>query len=77
MCRYAPGEKLRVEHLKDIYQVSAGTLRETCIATVQVPALDRVRLRTAEDGHRQETKIQAAGTALMSTSIIPLTSRVG
>jgi DNA-binding GntR family transcriptional regulator len=26
--RYRPGEKLRVEHLKDIYQVSGGTLRE-------------------------------------------------
>lgn len=26
--RLAPGEKLRVEHLKDHYQVSAGTLRE-------------------------------------------------
>lgn len=26
--RYAPGEKLRVEHLKDRYEVSASTLRE-------------------------------------------------
>jgi GntR family transcriptional regulator, carbon starvation induced regulator len=26
--RHAPGEKLRVEHLKSSYQVSAGTLRE-------------------------------------------------
>lgn len=26
--RYKPGEKLRVEHLKSAYQVSAGTLRE-------------------------------------------------
>lgn len=26
--RYAPGEKLRVEHLKDRYAVGAGTLRE-------------------------------------------------
>jgi GntR family transcriptional regulator, carbon starvation induced regulator len=26
--RYQPGEKLRVEHLKSAYQVSAGTLRE-------------------------------------------------
>lgn len=26
--RHAPGERLRVEHLKDVYQVGAGTLRE-------------------------------------------------
>jgi GntR family transcriptional regulator, carbon starvation induced regulator len=26
--RYGPGEKLRVQHLKDTYQVSSGTLRE-------------------------------------------------
>lgn len=26
--KYSPGEKLRVEHLKETYQVSAGTLRE-------------------------------------------------
>lgn len=26
--RHAPGGKLRVEHLKDVYQVSSGTLRE-------------------------------------------------
>lgn len=27
-CRHAPGDKLRVEHLKATYQVSGGTLRE-------------------------------------------------
>lgn len=31
---YAPGEKLRVEHLKDQYEVGAGTLREALLLLV-------------------------------------------
>ena len=31
---YAPGEKLRVEHLKDTYEVGAGTLREALLLLV-------------------------------------------
>ena len=31
---HAPGEKLRVEHLKDRYEVGAGTLREALLLLV-------------------------------------------
>ena len=46
--RYPPGEKLRVEHLKDAYQVSAGTLREALALLVS----DSLVISQAQRGFR-------------------------
>lgn len=46
--RHAPGVKLRVEHLRDLYQVSAGTLREALALLVS----DSLVLNQAQRGFR-------------------------
>jgi len=46
--RHSPGEKLRIEHLKDVYQVSAGTLREALALLVS----DSLVISQAQRGFR-------------------------
>jgi DNA-binding GntR family transcriptional regulator len=68
--RYPPGEKLRVEHLKTDYQVSAGTLREALALLVSdslvVPQAQRgfrvapMSLGDLEDLTRTRTLLECA-----------------
>jgi len=68
--RYAPGERLRVEHLKDDYQVGAGTLREALALLVSdqlvVPQAQRgfrvapMSLADLEDLTRTRTLLECA-----------------
>lgn len=68
--RYPPGEKLRVEHLKSDYQVSAGTLREALALLVSdslvVPQAQRgfrvapMSLGDLEDLTRTRTLLECA-----------------
>ncbi|MDX9968948.1 MAG: FCD domain-containing protein [Hydrogenophaga sp.] len=46
--RHAPGSKLRIEHLRELYQVSAGTLREALALLVS----DSLVLNQAQRGFR-------------------------
>lgn len=68
--RYEPGARLRVEHLRDIYQVSAGTLREALALLVSdqlvVPQAQRgfrvapMSLADLEDLTRTRTLLECA-----------------